>query len=296
VSEADGSFRFSGVAAGLGLQVAPSLTGFQGGFFDALGRGVFPAEGPRSVIFQGPSRPRFLAAAKASAAGEVLEISKPGYRSGDYHAIAAKDTQALVVLAADGDTTLAFDGATFGGWNGDPGIWSIKGGAFDATTEYTKGSYLSSPKDYGSFRVLFTERKVLSNNHLGVAFWGARSPSGDYGANASILVITPPGSMWDYGKNGGLGGKVSQEWSPDSNPKGFSWHRVEVVANIATGEVLAAVNGTQVTRFKDGNPTRFKRGPIRLQLHGHSGRQECQYKDIFNDGNPGEFKLLTLKP
>ena len=159
----------------------------------------------------------------------------------------------------------------------------------------TSGSYLSSDTDAGDFRLIFKERKILSNNHLGVCFWSERSAPNDYGPNHCILVITPPGAMWDYSAGNLKGAMISERFRDPNAAFNYDWQEVEVVTRRSTGEVLAAVDGVQVTNYKDPDPSRFKVGPIRLQLHGFPLPQEMQYKEISLENDPKEFKLITLK-
>ena len=185
-----------------------------------------------------------------------------------------------------------FDGKTLNGWDGMPGIWSVKDGAIDGasnTADKFPGTFLISKGDYSNFRLMLTERVVVSNDHLGVCMWGNRLAPGNWGAGKCLVVIPPDGSMWDYGSGAIHGAKVG-----NAGVDSHTWHNIEIVAHRDTGEILMAVNGVQVTKYKDDNPSRLPNGPIRLQLHAWTGPQEVQYKDITIEPNPKEFRLITL--
>jgi hypothetical protein len=55
-----------------------------------------------------------------------------------------------------------------------------------------------------------------------------------------------------------------------------------------------AVNGVEVTRYTDEDPTRLRRGPIGLQIH--AGASEVEYKDLVVEVDPKEDRLVTLTP
>lgn len=180
-----------------------------------------------------------------------------------------------------------FDGATLAGWHGDPAMWGVRDGAIDGLAEkggrliYTKG-------DYDNFRLILQSRLVSEGNHLGVCFWGDRMP--DFGYGECILVIPPTGGMWDYhpGKKG-----PPREKLPHKPIDAHQWHTTEILAHMGTGKVRMAVNGVEVTRYKDIDPNRLKKGPIGLQLH--AGVSQVQYKDLKIEIDPKEDRLLTLK-
>jgi hypothetical protein len=186
-----------------------------------------------------------------------------------------------------------FDGTTLAGWDGSPDNWSVKDGAITGMSNSAgkfPGTFIASKGDYGDFRVRLTARLAQSNNHLGVCVWGSHLPIGNYGAGKCLVAIPPDGSMWDYGKGAIHGAKVG-----NAGVDQHTWHQIELVTHLATGEIVMAVNGVQVTKYQDPNPGRFKAGPIRLQLHAWTGPQEAQYKDISVEPNITDYRLLTVK-
>jgi hypothetical protein len=181
-----------------------------------------------------------------------------------------------------------FDGASLAGWNGNPQIWSVKEGAIHGLVE-KGGQLIVTDGDYTDFRLILKSRLVSEKNHLGVCFWGERKP--DWGYGQCILVIPPSGGMWDYhpGKKGPPREKLPH---PDFDP--HVWHETEILAHMGTGIIRMAVNGVEVTRYKDEDPTRLRRGPIGLQIH--AGASEVEYKELELEVDPHEDRLLTVKP
>jgi hypothetical protein len=179
-----------------------------------------------------------------------------------------------------------FNGTTLEGWDGNPKIWSVKDGAIDGLSP-TGGQLVYTKGDYDDFRLILESRLVSKTQHLGVCFWGERSPTWGY-ANC-ILVIPPSGGMWDYHK----GIKSPLHMNPaKANVDSSMWHKSEILANAKTGEVRMAVNGILVLTYK--NMTGLKKGPIGLQIH--NGSSEVQYRELYLEENPKDPNLITVKP
>jgi hypothetical protein len=183
--------------------------------------------------------------------------------------------------------TRLFDGTSLAGWKGNPQIWSVKDGAIRGIAE--KGGQLILTKgDYTDFRLILKSRLASEKNHLGVCFWGERKA--DFGYGQCILVIPPSGGMWDYhpGKKGPPREKLPH---PDFDP--HVWHETEILTHFSTGVIRMAVNGVEVTRYKDEDPKRLRKGPIGVQTH--AGASEVLYKDLAIEVDPGDDRLLTVK-
>jgi hypothetical protein len=181
-----------------------------------------------------------------------------------------------------------FDGARLLGWSGDPATWSVRAGAIHGVSE-KGGQLILTDGDYADFRLILKSRLVSEKNHLGVCFWGDRRS--DWGYGDCILVIPPTGGMWDYhpGKKGPPREKLPH---PDFDP--HVWHQTEVLAHLADGTIRMAVNGVEVTRYKDEDPSRLRKGPIGLQIH--AGASEVEYKDLEIEVAPAADRLLTVVP
>ena len=180
-----------------------------------------------------------------------------------------------------------FDGVTLKRWSGDLAIWSVKDGAIHGISE--KGNQLLlSDSDYSDFRLILKSRLLSESNHLGVCFWGDRAS--DWGYGQCILVIPPTGHFWDYHPGKGVPpyDKVAE---PNFDP--HAWHETEILAHLKTGSVHVSVNGVELTRYTDENPTRLKKGPIGLQIH--SGASEVEYKDLEIETDPKDDRLITVK-
>lgn len=181
--------------------------------------------------------------------------------------------------------TKIFNGVNLDGWECLPAAFGVKDGAMWA--HYSGEDLCRTKQDYSYFRVVFNEHGGMSDNHMGFGFWGDHGPR--YG-NA-LVVIPPSGAIWDYVKPERM---VTNGVGSANNPIKHTWHQVEIIANRATGEVLTAVNGKQVSAIKDTRLNMRKHGPIGFQDHG--GASNHYYRDIYVEDQPKEFKLLTLKP
>jgi hypothetical protein len=157
-------------------------------------------------------------------------------------------------------------------------------------------------RDYGSFRLIFTARmNPVNGDHLGVLFWGDRSADSSKPKidNAGWIQFMPPfGGMWDYHppKHHNLPHEKIAEGSKDST----QWCTAEILCDLETGTMRAAVDGVEIARYTHPTPTERKDpekriipGPIGLFRHGGGA---SEYKDVYLEANPKEDILLTVKP
>ena len=203
----------------------------------------------------------------------------------------APDTGGGGAVGGSGDVppgmTKLFDGTTLMGWDGNPAFWSVKEGAIDGTAQ-NGGQLIMTKDDYDDFRFIVASRRVSTMNHLGICFWGGRTPVWKY--NGCKLLIPPGGGSWDYAGSGGLPGLTPY---PHPAVDQQQWHVTELLAHLKTGTVEMAVNGVHVLTYKEPNLARLKKGPIGLQIHAKAS--QVQYKDVFVEVNPAVDKLLTVK-
>lgn len=188
-------------------------------------------------------------------------------------------------------TMSIFDGKTLNGWQqGTPMLWSVVNGAIDGKGT-TGGQLLMTQANYGDFRVLVSSNMVAvgGSGHLGICFWGGRTPVGQY--NNCKLIIPPNGYTWDYSLGGALRGVTNSGNKLTINP---TWNTTEILCFIARGFCRVAVNGTAVLTYQEPNLASIKTGPIGLQIHNGTN-EEVQYKDVFVDPAPTLDKLLTVK-
>lgn len=236
----------------------------------------------------GPSVPDIASLAKTSATG-AIQCVKGGYATRVYNPSADVETGVVIMLGGEKEVAL-FDGKTLTGWDGNPAMWSVKDSAIDGKTD--KGGYLIYTKDdYSDFRLFLRSRMKTTTQHLGICFWGARQSNWGYGE--CMLVIPPDGGQWDY--HSGKGGVSRQIPKPAANliPDRMQWHYNEIIVKRSTGEIHMAINGTEMIRYKDSDPSRMKVGPIGLQIH--AGSSEVQYKDVFVETNPADMTFETLR-
>ena len=114
-------------------------------------------------------------------------------------------------------TTSIFDGKTLNGWEQGPAMYfSVKDGVIDGKgTGKVNGQLLVTDVDYGDFRIIVSSNMVLTggSGHLGICFWGGRTPIGQY--NNCKLILPPGGTAgnhvytWDYEHPGGLSGATT---------------------------------------------------------------------------------------
>jgi hypothetical protein len=185
-----------------------------------------------------------------------------------------------------------FDGKTFDGWEHDPAAWTIENGALRGTAKYGQAF---TKADYGDFRLIVTARVVVPEEntgwgHLGILFWGDR-PAPDKWNTAGALQVQPPhGAMWDYRTNKDV---RPTRVIPRLGLAYHDWHTAEVLARLSTGEVRMAVDGVEIVRYKDPDPTARRRGPIGFQIH--SDKSVVEYKDVRVEVDPKDDVLFTVR-
>ena len=183
-----------------------------------------------------------------------------------------------------------FDGKSLDEWEYNSNAWSLVEGAMRGQG---KGGNIFTKEDYGNFRLIVTSRVASpegnpGRDHLGVLFWGEHSTNF---STAKALQVQPPhGAMWDYWTNKGL---KPEHPTPRPRPRYQDWHVCEILAKLETGEVRAAVDGIEVSKYKHPDPSVLKKGPIGMQIHGSVGVFE--YKDIKVERDPKEDRLITVK-
>jgi len=185
-----------------------------------------------------------------------------------------------------------FNGKDFTGWIANPECWRIIEGTLVGTKD---NQLMTTVADYDNFRLIVCSSQAdPPMNHQGIAFWGDRTPAGDYGYGDCILFTPPNTGTWDYKLRGRAPGKVL--FSRDLEKEGYTrsrWTQAELLVNRTTGTVRMAVDGIEVISYVDSDLPRRKKGPIGLQAHG--GSHDVRYRDIYIEVDPKSDKLLTVK-
>lgn len=189
--------------------------------------------------------------------------------------------------------TVLFNGSTLESWDYNPANWTIEEKSMHGTGKYGQ---IFTKTDYGSFRLIVTARVVTpeintGSGHLGVLFWGDRPAPGTWGTAHALQVQPPHGAMWDYRINKAVN---PLRVIPRQKLLYHDWHTSEILTNLQTGEVRMAVDGVEIIRYKDPNPSVRKAGPIGMQIHSASSIVE--YKDIKIETDPKDDRLITVKP
>ena len=147
-----------------------------------------------------------------------------------------------------------FDGTTLSGWlqssiaspysskdpyGNAPGTWNVQDNALHCLGKVR--GVLVSPKDYGSFRLIFWVRQLpfdtTDHHYASVLIWGRRTlPQPD--AIAGIQMGNPNGYYWDYRP----GAKNPSPFfsTVGSGVSRTEWAQCEILANHTTGVVMEA--------------------------------------------------------
>jgi hypothetical protein len=225
-----------------------------------------------------------LVAGTGGALGDAGSLGAAGATGGSGGAIAG-------AAGPVAGTTSIFDGKTLNGWEqGTPMLWSVVDGVIDGKGT-TGGQLLMTQADYGDFRIVVSSNMVAvgGTGHLGICFWGGRTPVGGYNG-CKLIIPDSKGDTWDYSLNSGLKG-VTKVGTPVANP---TWNTTEILCFLARGFCRVAMNGTAVLTYQEPNLKSIKAGPIGVQIHDGKN-EEVQYKDVYVDPAPTVDQLLTVK-
>jgi hypothetical protein len=237
---------------------------------------------------------------------DTTEGGEPDSASGDAAGSTTNDAGSGTPTG-DGGVVSLFDGTTLSGWIPSRGTgidnvpagdvdWDVQDGALHSTGG-PRGTLISKD-DYGSFRLMFWVRQLVTNIHYAsVLIWGTRPPP-DVDAIGGLQFSGPNGDNWDYRP----GAKNPDGFFTQKSP-GLSranWAQCELLTDVTAGTALMACctpvgttpcKAVQVLSFHD--PKAGKSSPIALQVHS-AGTQD-EYKNITIEVNPAVNALSTTQ-
>ena len=71
-------------------------------------------------------------------------------------------------------------------------MWSVKDGAIDGKSD-NGGQLIDTKDDHDDFRLIVSSRRVSMTEHLGICFWGARTPVWKYNGCNLLIPLTVTG-------------------------------------------------------------------------------------------------------
>jgi hypothetical protein len=191
------------------------------------------------------------------------------------------------------ETIELFNGKDLSGWEGHEKYWSVKEGVIIGknTEPVPVSTYLLTKRKFRDFRLVCDFKLARSEMHSGIAIWGKLAPEkGDKYTYAGHLVMFPSGyGFYDlYGRNlihqnGERAKKVGKQ---------HDWNQIEILAK--GDRIRFALNGVEISDWREPEPKRINEAPIGLQLHSNKVPQEVQFKNLVLETSP-EDKLTTLK-
>ncbi len=191
------------------------------------------------------------------------------------------------------ETIELFNGKDLTGWEGHEKYWSVKEGVIIGknTEAVPVSTYLLTKRKFRDFRLVFDFKLAASEMHSGIAIWGKVAPDrGDKYTYAGHLVMFPSGyGFYDlYGRNG-----IHQNADKARKVgKQHDWNHMEIVAK--GDRIRFALNGVEISDWREPEPKRIAEAPIGLQLHSNKEPQEVQFKNLVLETSPDD-KLTTLK-
>lgn len=203
---------------------------------------------------------------------------------------------APVVAPKEGksEQVIIFNGTDLTGWVGNDKLWSVKEGVITGknTEPVPVSTYLLTERKYSDFRLTFETKLAQSEMHSGIAMWGRVAPEkGDKYTYAGHLVMFPSG----YGFYDLYGRQMIHQNAAEAQKVGkqHDWNTVEILAQ--GNRIRFALNGVQISDWREPDPKRIQEAPIGLQLHSNKEPQEVQWKNLKLETFPKEDRLLTVK-
>lgn len=196
--------------------------------------------------------------------------------------------EAPIVPLRKGPTRIIrpFNGKDLDGWVGHiDKYWTVEDGEIVGrnTDEVPVSTYLLTSVDFSDFRFTFEFKLAQSEMHSGVSLWGRVAPEkGDDFTYAGHLVMFPS----NYGFYDLYDRKLIHENAEAAKAVGHQheWNKVEILAQ--GNRIRFALNGTQVSDWREPEPDRIKAAPIGLQLHSNKEAQEVRFRNLMLETFP----------
>jgi len=193
----------------------------------------------------------------------------------------------LVTLSASAAEKFVpiFNGTSLDGWEGDPDLWRVEGGAIVGATEkkqITSNSFLATKKSYKNF--ILKIKFKLRNHNSGVQF---RSKLHENyvvkGYQADIADNKFMGILYEEGGRGILA-DVTPAFTAKATPEEVAkhvkvgdWNEYVITADKA--HITQAINGFTTVDYTETSDKAATEGVIALQLHVGPPMQ-VEFKDI----------------
>jgi hypothetical protein len=178
-----------------------------------------------------------------------------------------------------------FNGTNLDGWEGDPELWHVDGGAIVGATEGKKlgaNSFLATKKNYKNF--ILKAKFKLRNHNSGIQF---RSKLHDNfvvkGYQADIADNKFMGILYEEGGRGILV-DVTPAFTAKVTPEEVAKHIHvgdwnEYVITADHGHITQAINGLTTVDYTETSDKGATEGVIALQLHAGPPMQ-VEFKDV----------------
>jgi putative heme-binding domain-containing protein len=217
------------------------------------------------------------------AAGEIEE-RRPSTRSampdGLLDPLSLEEVSDLFAYLLGGETVAPppdplwrplFDGATLGGWEGEPGLWRVEGGSIVGEAEgRTESRFLASRETFGDF--LLEAEVRLAEGNSGVQFRSERTAPFRMRGYQADLGETYWGSLYEEGGRGMLSQVPFDVWRSLVEERGWNHLLVSAVDE----RLRIELNGVPTVDLRDGAA---REGRLGIQLHA-GGRTRIALRNL----------------
>jgi len=190
---------------------------------------------------------------------------------------------AAVAVAEEGFTPI-FDGKSLAGWEGDPAVFRVEGGAIIGGSLKEKvehNAFLCTKKEYGDFELRFKAKLIGEGKNAGVQFRSRRIPNHfEVIGYQCDIGATPQRSIWGSLYDESRRRKFLADGDKDKLAtivKQNEWN--DLVVRCEGPRIQIWVNGLQTVDYTEADKEIPQTGVIGVQIHG-GPPAEAWYKEI----------------
>jgi hypothetical protein len=207
-----------------------------------------------------------------------MQVSRPA-RPRPLPLLAAGLTWAIAVACLPGAARAEapgfvplFDGKSFGGWNGDLGVWRIEDGTIVAGSPdeaAPRNEFLATDEEYGDFELrLEYKLEATAGGNAGVQFRSVRIPN-HHEVSGYQADIGPGyfGALYDESRRNKLLAVPAERMVAAALAGGIDgWHAYRIRAE--GNRIRLELNGVETVDWTDPDAGIARKGMIALQIHG----------------------------
>ena len=174
-----------------------------------------------------------------------------------------------------GATTQLFDGSDLAGWDGDPAIWSVAGGAIVGNGSTDHNTFLIfNGRTFGDF-TLHAQVKIDSGGNSGIQFRSTVLDPAQFVVGGYQFEVLD--GHWGELYEEALGRNLLQPSTCGAAEHDGDWNDVDITA--IGCHIEQRLNGVVCAEFGEDDASRPHDGVVAIQYH-HPGGFQLEVRDI----------------